>query len=107
MSCYDKDKMVTFYQATVEDVIKKLQTLPADCKVNFCGSQLGYLHVVENESFCSFDTECDDFYNEYEDDACDENSLAYGDDDGSQIGCSDCPTDECTGHCMSCAYRPI
>lgn len=28
-------------------------------------------------------------------------------DDGSSIGCKDCPDDECTGHCMSCAYRPI
>ena len=28
-------------------------------------------------------------------------------DDGSSIGCKDCPPDECTGHCMSCAYRPI
>ena len=22
-------------------------------------------------------------------------------------GCSDCPDDECTGHCMSCYYRPV
>ena len=27
--------------------------------------------------------------------------------DGSEIGCKDCPDDECNGHCMSCAYRPI
>ena len=27
--------------------------------------------------------------------------------DGSSIGCKDCPDDECTGHCMSCPYRPI
>lgn len=26
-------------------------------------------------------------------------------DDGSDIGCSSCPDDECTGHCMSCPYR--
>jgi hypothetical protein len=25
--------------------------------------------------------------------------------DGSEIGCSMCPDDECTGHCMSCSYR--
>ena len=25
--------------------------------------------------------------------------------DGSDIGCGDCPESECTGHCMSCAYR--
>ena len=22
-------------------------------------------------------------------------------------GCKDCPPDECTGHCMSCWYRPV
>lgn len=27
--------------------------------------------------------------------------------DNSDIGCSDCPEDECTGHCMSCPYRPV
>lgn len=27
--------------------------------------------------------------------------------DGSDIGCSSCPEDECTGHCMSCPYRSI
>lgn len=26
--------------------------------------------------------------------------------DDSDRGCSDCPDDECTGHCMSCYYRP-
>ena len=34
----------------------------------------------------------------------------YNDDewyDNSDIGCSDCPEDECTGHCMSCPYRPV
>ena len=27
--------------------------------------------------------------------------------DGSEIGCADCPDDECTGHCTSCRYRPV
>lgn len=41
-----------------------------------------------------------------------EDELYYQDhpeewDDGSSIGCKDCPPDECIGHCMSCAYRPI
>ena len=27
--------------------------------------------------------------------------------DGSEIGCDDCPDDECTGHCTSCRYRPV
>ena len=29
----------------------------------------------------------------------------WGDD--SDRGCGDCPDDECTGHCMSCYYRPV
>ena len=27
--------------------------------------------------------------------------------DDSCRGCTDCPEDECTGHCMSCYYRPV
>lgn len=27
--------------------------------------------------------------------------------DDSDIGCEDCPDDECTGHCMSCSYRSV
>ena len=27
--------------------------------------------------------------------------------DDSDVGCNDCPDDECTGHCMSCPYRPV
>ena len=27
--------------------------------------------------------------------------------DDSDRGCEDCPDDECTGHCMSCYYRPV
>ena len=27
--------------------------------------------------------------------------------DDSNRGCKDCPDDECTGHCMSCYYRPV
>lgn len=38
---------------------------------------------------------------EYDDDY----SESYEWDDGSTTGCSDCPDDECTGHCFSCAYR--
>ena len=30
-----------------------------------------------------------------------------GYDDDSDRGCSDCPPDECDGHCMSCYYRPV
>ena len=27
--------------------------------------------------------------------------------DDSDRGCKDCPPEECTGHCMSCYYRPV
>lgn len=27
--------------------------------------------------------------------------------DDSNISCADCPDGECTGHCMSCSYRPV
>ena len=40
---------------------------------------------------------------EVEDDFDD--SAAWEDD--SDRGCADCPPDECTGHCMSCYYRPV
>ena len=29
------------------------------------------------------------------------------DSDGSELSCKDCPDSECTGHCMSCMYRPF
>lgn len=28
-------------------------------------------------------------------------------DNGSGVSCGDCPDEECTGHCMSCFYRPV
>lgn len=34
-----------------------------------------------------------------------DDSAAWEDD--SNRGCKDCPPDECTGHCMSCFYRPV
>lgn len=34
-----------------------------------------------------------------------DDSAAWEDD--SDRGCKDCPPDECTGHCMSCYYRPV
>ena len=27
--------------------------------------------------------------------------------DAAMLSCKDCPDDECTGHCMSCAYRSL
>ena len=27
--------------------------------------------------------------------------------DAAALSCKDCPDDECTGHCMSCAYRSL
>ena len=40
-----------------------------------------------------------------EDDEYFDDSEAWEDD--SDRGCRDCPVDECTGHCMSCYYRPV
>ena len=34
-----------------------------------------------------------------------DDSAAWEDD--SDRSCKDCPPDECTGHCMSCYYRPV
>lgn len=34
-----------------------------------------------------------------------DDSAAWEDD--SDRGCKDCPPSECTGHCMSCFYRPV
>lgn len=34
-----------------------------------------------------------------------DDSLEWEDD--SDRGCKDCPPEECTGHCMSCYYRPV
>lgn len=41
-----------------------------------------------------------------EEDGCNEDEEDPDDlDDDSNLGCKDCPEDECTGHCMSCYYR--
>jgi len=41
----------------------------------------------------------------HDDDDYFDGSAAWEDD--SDRGCKDCPPDECTGHCMSCYYRPV
>lgn len=45
----------------------------------------------------------EDFY------GCSTNEIDDGDgyEDDSDRGCKDCPPDQCTGHCMSCYYRPV
>lgn len=53
--------------------------------------KLDYLTLVNPES-------------ESEDENFDD-SPAWEDD--SDRGCEDCPPEECTGHCMSCYYRPV
>ena len=57
-----------------------------------------------------YDFERDDYGNEepwgYEE----RNYQRLSDDgynDDSDRWCKDCPPDECTGHCMSCYYRPV
>lgn len=49
------------------------------------------------------DVSMEDFWIEEEEDFDD--SAAWEDD--SDRGCKDCPPSECTGHCMSCFYRPV
>jgi len=63
----------------------------------------------ETDYFLSEETETEEEYDSFEewyfaqpsDDIEEEWS------DGSNISCSDCPPSECTGHCMSCSYRPM
>ena len=43
-------------------------------------------------------SDSEDFDEDFDD------SAAWEDD--SHLTCKDCPDDECTGHCMSCGYRP-
>ena len=45
------------------------------------------------------------YYSRYYDGEEFDDSEAWEDD--SDRGCKDCPPDECTGHCMSCWYRPV
>lgn len=61
-----------------------------------------YDSINEDTSYYSYCTSCgwDDRPDEDFDD-----SEAWEDD--SNRGCKDCPPDECTGHCMSCYYRPV
>ena len=62
--------------------------------------EMKFFGVIERE-------EDDDEYYGYDED----NDEYYDDEeewrDDSYVGCSDCPDDECTGHCMSCSYRPV
>ena len=82
---------------TVRELIEELNELPPETKV-YVGGACGYLNIVEDghgDRVVSFDDKPSD-------DVCEPDW-----DDGSSIGCKDCPDSECTGHCMSCAYRPI
>lgn len=58
------------------------------------------LHLEEIATKCLSRMIEDEKDDEYFDD-----SEAWEDD--SDRGCRDCPVDECTGHCMSCYYRPV
>lgn len=70
--------------------------------------------AVRDAVECNNEIACDDSNADY----CDEEPWDYeernyqrlsddGYNDDSDRGCKDCPPDECTGHCMSCFYRPI
>lgn len=91
--------------STVRDLRKALECLPDDMEIFCCGTNKLWLHVDDERNLCNFDYEnlsdCEDYADEEDFD----DSEAWEDD--SDRGCSDCPPSECTGHCMSCAYRPI
>lgn len=63
-----------------------------------------YSRYYERESY-----ERDDYGDEEPWDYEERNYQRLSDDyeDDSDRGCKDCPPDECTGHCMSCWYRPV
>ena len=70
--------------------------------------------VVRDNVGCDNEMECDCSaadYGEEEPWSYEERNYQRIYDDGynddSDRGCKDCPPDECTGHCMSCFYRPI
>ena len=52
---FDVRKRKELAYITVGQLIEKLSELPSDCKVNFSGSQIGYLHVSNDEHLCSLD----------------------------------------------------
>ena len=49
----------------------------------------------------------EEFYDQLNEEEYGESYDEDGYDDDSDRGCKDCPEDECTGHCMSCYYRPV
>lgn len=60
-------------------------------------------NLAPNGDFTNNCKDCDVYLNFIED----ERRFYENFGDGSEIGCKDCPDDECTGHCMSCAYRSL
>lgn len=55
---------ITINNATVEELIDKLSTLPKDLKVTFCGSETGYIHMSD-EGYVIIDyDDLDDIYDE-------------------------------------------
>ena len=84
------------------------------CRLEELATQFkdGLIEDDEDQALIYFDEVCEmsdsekEFFRietESEDDFDD--SPAWEDD--SDRGCKDCPDDECTGHCMSCYYRPV
>lgn len=75
----------------------------------------GLLETDKDFAMEYFDSECEmeDYEKEFfgiesetkSEDGEFDDSHAWEDD--SNRGCKDCPDSECTGHCMSCYYRPV
>lgn len=85
-----------------DSVIVELWDANQDLIANYDGKDSipdEYMYCEVNDVFTSENKLC------VEIDYYEEPPEEYKDD--SEIGCSDCPDDECTGHCMSCSYRSI
>ena len=74
-------------------------------------SKLLELDREEAMEFFREELDLEEYEREFFEVPTEENYWSYDDDvsfeDDSDRGCSECPDDECTGHCMSCYYRPV
>lgn len=92
---------------SLEDAERKVESSYRDCDIildseDYVDTEIS-AREVDDEDLSLYEELGKEIEEEYEDDFDDSDAW----DDGSNLGCSDCPEDECTGHCMSCAYRPI
>lgn len=108
------------YQEIAEKAVSKLMEIDPEEAMEFFRDELDL--TEEEREYFEIPTE-DEFYDQLNEEEYGESYLAWrirmheddyeesydedGYDDDSDRGCKDCPEDECTGHCMSCYYRPV